>query len=176
MLNIKSRGRTIICMVMITSLYGCSPKQYTQLPEPCPETLILRDLSRQSFEDPATGSVQARVEIDAVHPICRREGNKLSITPQPQFMAVRKDIDKTPDLKSSYFIALADPSGKIIEKRIFSLQFTFEKGKRYCYERTKETLSFELKTQNVKNYRVFLGLEIDESEILNNRNRYRQNP
>lgn len=164
--------QTIFCVNIFINLCSCSQREYTKLPEPCPDTLILRDLSRQSIKDPQAEDVQARLELDAICPTCVREGNKLSIAPHPQFMAVRKNVDKTPEIKSSYFMALVDPSGKIIKKQIFILQFEFDKGKRYCYQGTKDTLSFELKTDNVKNYRVFLGLDIDEAEILKNRLRY----
>lgn len=161
---------------MLAGLYGCSSKKFVKLPDPCPETLILYDLSRQSINDPKTGEMQACLELDSIRPFCTYGEDQASFTPQPQFTAVRKDVKKLSRIKSNYFIALADPSGRIIEKQIFPLNFEFEKNKRTTHEKPGDTVSFSLRKSNIINYKIFVGLQIDDAEILKNRERYRKRP
>ncbi len=152
---------------------GCQNSSNTSLTQTCPQTFIVRDLSRKTIKDPETGRTLSEVHLDLIRPVCRLVDGKLSFTPNPQITALRKNISKTSKIDVSYFVALFDKEGTVAAKKESPVTLEFEEKSRRVYEMPNEEFTFEnLNSDQLTDYRVYIGFRLDHSEIAANKQRY----
>lgn len=145
----------------------------------CPVVEIVQDLAVYSdFAPPgetAPGDLVSSVGMSRSATSCAANKRSVTVDIQLAFDAVlgprgRMSAGAKPFFTYPYFVAVTDPSGKIMAKEIFAASFSFEAGEEQHHH--QETLRHIIPLENpanVSNYRVLIGFQLTPDQLEYNR-------
>ncbi len=163
--------KSYIVLVVAVVLMGCNANNKLTYSDACPQIGIVRDLAKQTIED--NGQRLFRVEIDQIRPRCSVDKQQITLVPNPQITALRRNRTVVPKAFTTYFVALANKNNKIIAKVVYPVNFEFEEYERRTYQMPTDEFTFKIpEGENAEDYSVHIGLELDEKQIAQNRNLY----
>ena len=163
--------KNYIVLVAAVVLIGCNANNKLTYADACPKIGIVRDLAKQTIED--NGQSLFRVEIDQIRPRCSVAKQQITLVPNPQITALRRNRTVAPKAFTTYFVALANKDNEIIAKVIYPVTFEFEEYERRTYQMPSDEFTFKIpQGENAENYSVHIGLELDEKQYAQNRNLY----
>ncbi len=125
----------------------------------CPATAILAEFSKsveRSQKEPV------KFEIDSINPVCIREGQNTIVDMRIRFTAIRplKSFQQKQKFERSYFVAVLDPSGKILSRtnHLVAFDFTEKQTTKVCFQDLIETVPCN------KDVTIYVGFNLDETE------------
>ncbi len=170
--------RMILVLLSCSLLTACTstPKSTEKKSYKCPQPLIVRDLSLQTEKDPQTNKIIARTHLDKISPSCRVEdSNKIRLRLNPQLTATRFHPQHPKAVKITYFVALVNEQGQVLNKKSFPVTIEFAESERRAYEIPNNEWSFTLDDPSIlETSRIYAGLQIDHKEWASNQQRYKR--
>lgn len=145
----------------------------------CPRVEALPELARVTqFADeknPSSSAILSETVLTKLDSSCITTENAVNLDIMLNFTskigtAGLKQAAAQSSYSHPYFVAVVDPSGKILAKDVFSLSPVFSSGQKEVYssERLQQTIPLSSKTPANK-YRIMIGFQLSESELAHNR-------
>ena len=145
----------------------------------CPRIEALPELARVTqFADesnPVSSTILSETVLTKLDSSCITTENTINLDIMLNFTSTlgTAGLSQTAAQASyshAYFVAVVDPSGKIIAKDVFSLSPVFSSGQKEVFssERLQQTIPLS-KTIPANQYRIMIGFQLSESELAHNR-------
>ena len=166
------RARPAILALALPALAGCSMVS-SPPPPPCPAPGIVDGMNtKQQATGSATTTVAWRAAMLGFRGGCGYDGEgarvslqvDLGVTPGPAFGS------QTRKITLPYFVAVADPTGTVIDKQVFTatLDVPPSTGTVVVTERLEQRLA-GVDAVVAPQWRIYLGLELTREEALQGR-------
>ncbi|OPZ77393.1 MAG: hypothetical protein BWY78_01035 [Alphaproteobacteria bacterium ADurb.Bin438] len=106
--------------------------------------------------------------INDLYYSCEEDDGKLSVKIAPEFKVIKRMAYKQGE-SFSYFVAVADKNGGIVSKQTFKI--TVDKIDEIGFSIIKDNkdVSVDLGSNNKDDYVIYIGLQLNEKQLKNNR-------
>ncbi len=123
------RFRTLGVLVALTVLLAACGIFSKKRQPPCPRVSVLKDAQRLVKFKPGGGNdlsaMLHEVRLIGVRAKCKYSSDEVEVDMALSIAARRGPADTTRKAPVRYFVAIMDPSGRVIAKRIFEVTLTF---------------------------------------------------
>lgn len=171
--------RSLLLLTAVLALSGCSYFNKSDESVPCPRVSALSDSAQMTRFRPGAGhdatDVALQAELISYHGSCRYDAEKKKITIE---MKVGIEARRGPAAQGrgadlSYFVAIPafypDPKGKVVLP--VAIEFP-ENTNAVRYTDNKLEVTFPVSdVKDMAKYELFVGLQLDQSELDYNRRR-----
>ncbi|MBT4880125.1 MAG: hypothetical protein HOI80_00290 [Alphaproteobacteria bacterium] len=164
----------IVSLLVAPLLSGCGYKEYAYHPTPCVPMALLGDLS-ESVQYDTDGNRSLIINLDQVKGWCEGDEETTNVKLVIQTMIQRPNTasDDSQEFSFDYFITVTDAQNDIISKMIYTALVDFDENQRKKVELIEQVISIpESSEKSIKDYRVYVGLQVDSVQLEKNRKKY----
>lgn len=173
----RSLTRAALSLALLAFVGACSSDDGP--PPGCPRTDFISDLDHLTvFSDDAVGDL-TDVRFDAVlgglSAVCNFESGELVMDIAFQVIATRGPANRDNQAEVSYFLAIADETGTVIAKEVFSSTLPFRGNLRRVAITDEFTprIPYPADRQILNSYRVLIGFQMTAEQLAYNRSQRR---
>ncbi|MCC7273093.1 MAG: hypothetical protein IT561_10520 [Alphaproteobacteria bacterium] len=173
----RAAGAALVALL----LAGCSslnPFAAKDPPPACPVAIVVDDLSRMTEFRPGTGRDLADVvhsaAIERVDASCEYDRRrKVTVQTVVNLIVERGPADRTRKADLTYFVAVADPQGRVTARETFTTPVRFEGNftRMQTSEETEQVIP--LGGGSGAGYRIYVGFPLTPEQLEANRKRAR---
>lgn len=155
-------------------LAGCSLFRPEVAPFSCPRTLLVADADTATLyrDGPGRDLTDVRFvgRINGVRWQCAfHEDGYVDQEITIAFAAARGPAAESGSTGFDYFVAVVGPSGQIVRKQVFRLNVAFEGGNSVVFQRIVGTTIFIADPAEAAGNRIFVGFQLSEEQLEENR-------
>ena len=165
------RGAMLAALVL---LGGCGIFGDKEPLPPCPRISVVRDAERVTLFRAGSGrdvnDIEFEAEVGEIRAACEVKGNQVSVRVSVALLAARGAAAQNKPAPFSFFVAVTDPTGKIVGKEVFESPIEFKPGQQRSgsAEEIDETIPLA-SGMRAEDYDILIGFQLSADQLEYNR-------